>query len=46
MTEFFIVANSFAAPFFSDDSKSYIDDTYMKRVAADPALKAMATKAD
>ena len=28
------------------DSKSYIDDTYMKRVAADPALKAMATKAD
>jgi ABC-type nitrate/sulfonate/bicarbonate transport system substrate-binding protein len=28
------------------DSKSFIDDTYMKRVAADPALKAMAIKAD
>jgi NitT/TauT family transport system substrate-binding protein len=28
------------------DAKSYIDDTYMKKVAADPALKAMATKAD
>jgi len=28
------------------DSKSFIDDTYMKRVAADPALKELATKAD
>jgi ABC-type nitrate/sulfonate/bicarbonate transport system substrate-binding protein len=28
------------------DSKSFIDDTYMKSVAADPALKAMATEAD
>jgi ABC-type nitrate/sulfonate/bicarbonate transport system substrate-binding protein len=28
------------------DGKSFIDDTYMKKVAADPALKAMATKAN
>ena len=28
------------------DSKSFIDDTYMKQVAADPALKAMATKSN
>jgi len=27
-------------------SKSFIDDTYLKKVAADPALKAMATKAN
>jgi NitT/TauT family transport system substrate-binding protein len=25
------------------DSKAYIDDAYMKRVAADPALKAIAS---
>ncbi len=28
------------------DSKSYIDDTYMKKIAADPTLKAMASKAN
>jgi ABC-type nitrate/sulfonate/bicarbonate transport system substrate-binding protein len=28
------------------DSKSFIDDTYMKKVAADPALKAVATKSN
>jgi NitT/TauT family transport system substrate-binding protein len=28
------------------DAKSYIDDSYMKRVAADTKLKAMATKAN
>jgi ABC-type nitrate/sulfonate/bicarbonate transport system substrate-binding protein len=28
------------------DSKSYIDDTYMKKVAADPTLKAMAINAN
>jgi ABC-type nitrate/sulfonate/bicarbonate transport system substrate-binding protein len=28
------------------DSKSYIDDTYMKRVAADPTLKVIATNAN
>jgi ABC-type nitrate/sulfonate/bicarbonate transport system substrate-binding protein len=28
------------------DGKTFIDDTYMKKVAADPALKAMATKSN
>jgi NitT/TauT family transport system substrate-binding protein len=28
------------------DGKSFIDDTYLKKVAADPALKAMATEAN
>ena len=28
------------------DGKTYIDDTYMKKVAADPALRAMATKSN
>ena len=28
------------------DSKTYIDDSYMKRVAADPTLKAIATNAN
>ena len=28
------------------DSKSYIDDTYMKKIAADPTLKAMAINAN
>lgn len=28
------------------DAKTFIDDTYMKKVAADPALKAMAAKAN